>query len=158
MLGAIQVGELVHEKLKAVTRSEWRELGFFYDRDDSLKEWRLVGSRLGLRRFPELLRAYVAHPCNEAKSEHDHYGPYMHLKVMTWPDAGMDGNAIYGTLNDMERLATLVDEKIAGLAPGHIARIREEFASTSEYTLVLELRDDGFDPASADGNLVEKTG
>ena len=36
------------------TREEWRELGFFYDRDDDAKEWRLRGSRDGLRRFARL--------------------------------------------------------------------------------------------------------
>jgi hypothetical protein len=37
-------------------------------------------------------------------------------------------------------------------------RIREEFSSTSGYALVMELRDDTVDPASADGNLVQETG
>jgi hypothetical protein len=74
--------------VKDDTRREWRELGFFYDRDDVSKEWRLVGSREGLRHFAGLLRAYVADPRNEMKSEHEHYGPYMYLEVMTWPEAG----------------------------------------------------------------------
>lgn len=52
----------------------------------------------------------------------------------------------------------LVDDKVAKLEPGQRVRIREEFAATSEYTLVMELRDDSFDPASADGNLVEEAG
>lgn len=73
----------------------------------------------------------------------------MYLEVMTWPNAGMDGHAIHGSLEDLERLAALVDEHVARLEPGHKARIREEFASTSEYSLVLELHDDSFDPASA---------
>lgn len=146
------------ERMKEETRSEWRELGFFYDRDESSKEWLLVGSRAGLLRFSELLRAYVADSSNETKSEHEHYGPYMYLEVMTWPDAGMDGHSIHGSLKDLGRLARLVEEQLAGLTPGSRARIREEFASTAEYTLVMELRDDGFDPASADGNLVASAG
>lgn len=146
------------ERLKEQTRSEWRDLGFFYDRDENSQEWLLLGSRFGLGRFSELLRAYVADPRHEMKSEHEHYGPYMYLEVMTWPEAGMDGHAIHGPLNDLGRLAALVDEKVAKLEPRQRARIREEFASTSEYTLVMELRDDSFDPASLDGNLVEKAG
>jgi hypothetical protein len=141
------------ERLKEQTRAEWRELGFFYDRDERAKEWLLVGSRLGLRRFSDLLRAYVADPRNDMKSEHEHYGPYMYLEVMTWPDAGMDGHAIHGPLSDLERLAVMVDEKLAKLEPGARTRIREEFAPTSEYTLVMELREDTFDPASPDQNL-----
>ncbi len=142
------------EWMKAETRSEWRELGFFYDRDKGSKEWLLVGSRSGLLRFAELLRAYVADSRNEMKSEHEHYGPYMYLEVMTWPDAGMDEHSIHGSLKDLGRLAELVEGQLGGLKVGSTARIREEFASTAEYTLVMELRDDDFDPASADGNLV----
>jgi hypothetical protein len=141
------------ERIKEETRSEWRELGFFYDRKESSKEWLLVGSRTGLRRFAALLRAFVADR-NEMKSEHEHYGPYMYLEVMTWPDAGIDRQSIHGSLKDLGRLAELVEEQLAGLTPGRSLRIREEFAPTAEYTLVLELRDDSFDPASADGNLV----
>jgi hypothetical protein len=138
---------------KEVTRAEWRELGFFYDRDDSAKEWQIVGSRAGLGRFADLLRAYAAHPGNAMKSEHEHYGPYMYLEIMTWPDAGMDDHSIHGPLDALGRLASLVEAKVAVLKPGQPARLREEFASSSPYTLVLSARPDDFDPASADGNL-----
>ncbi len=134
-------------------RSEWRELGFFYDRNESSKTWRLVGSRTGLMRFADLLRAYAADTRNETKSEHEHYGPYMYLEVLTWQEAGMDGHSIHGTPNDLRRLAQLVEKHLAGLTTGKTASIREEFASAAEYTLVMELRDDMFDPASADANL-----
>jgi hypothetical protein len=146
------------DRMKEETRSEWRELGFFYDRDESSKEWLLVGSRAGLLRFAALLHAYVADSRNEMKSEHEHYGPYMYLEVMTWPDAGIDGHSIHGSLKDLGRLAALVEERLSGLTPGRSVRIREEFASTAEYTLVMELRDDGFDPASVDANLTGGAG
>src|SRR5438128_3553565 len=124
------------EKIRERTRAEWRDLGFFYDVDEGSKQWLLVGSRIGLLRFSELLRAYATNPRREGMSEHDHYGPYMYLKVMTWPHAGIDANTIHGTLEDLGRLASLVDEKVAGLAPGDRARIRDEFA-VSEYALVI---------------------
>ncbi len=38
-------------KINEMTQREWRELGYFYDRDDSAKEWRLIGSKAGLRQF-----------------------------------------------------------------------------------------------------------
>jgi len=143
----------VDARLREQTRSEWRELGFFYDRDEISKTWRLVGSRTGLLRFADLLRRYVADPRNEMKSEHEHYGPYMYLEIMTWPEAGMDGHSIHGTPNDLRRLAQLAEEHLTELTPGQTAEIREEFAPAAEYTLVLELRHDMFDPASADANL-----
>ena len=43
----------------------------------------------------------------------------MYLKVMTWTEPGMDENAIYGTLQDLRRLAGIIDAKLqdADLAP-----------------------------------------
>jgi hypothetical protein len=37
---------------------------------------------------------------------------------------------------------------------GQTARVREEFATNSEYALILDLRTDRFDPASLDRNLI----
>jgi len=141
------------DELKTQTRKDWRELGFFYDCDDVAKEWIVVGSRLGLAAFSISLREYVADPSNAMQSEHEHYGPYMYLEVMTWTDAGMDDHSIHGTLLDLERLAELVDAQAAVLQPGDRVRIREKYSATSEYGLVLVLREDGFDPASLDESL-----
>jgi hypothetical protein len=135
------------------TRQEWRDLGFFYDRDDEAKRWQLKGSRAGLLRFRDVLRSYAADPRNEPKSEHEHYGPYGYLEVMTWPEAGFDDHAIRGSLADIARLATVIENKLAAALPGATIRIREEFAADSPYELVLEVQEDGFDPASADQAL-----
>jgi hypothetical protein len=132
------------------TKREWRELGFFYDRDDNTKVWRLIGSRAGLLRFRDALLSYVADPRNQMKSEHEHYGPYAYLEVMTWPEAGFDDHAIRGMLTDFTPLAKLVESKLAAARPGSSVLIREEFAPDSPYALVLDLREDGFDPATAD--------
>jgi hypothetical protein len=148
----------VDEREKECLRAEWRELGSYHDTDEPRKERRLVGSRAGLLRFAELLRTYVADPRNAVMSEHEHYGPYMSLEVMTWPDARMDDHAIQGPLTMLARLAGLVEKTLEGLQPGSEVRIREEFAPSAEYALVLDLRDDSFDPSSMDGNLVEDAG
>jgi hypothetical protein len=132
------------------TKREWRELGFFYDRDDQVRVWKLTGSRAGLLRFRDALLSFVADPRNASKSEHEHYGPYAYLEVMTWPEAGFDDHAIRGSLTDLARLAKLIEIKIAAGDPGSSALIREEFAPDSPYTLALDLREDGFDPATAD--------
>jgi len=143
---------------KAHTRAEWRELGFFYDRDDTAKEWILLGSRAGLLQFARLLQDYVADPRNTVKSEHEHYGPYMYLEVMTWPEPGMDDHSIHGPLADLARLARLVEDRVGAMEAGATSRIRGEFAASSTYSLVLELRGDDFDPSSPDGNLSEEAG
>jgi hypothetical protein len=138
------------DKVNKQTRREWRELGFFYDRDDEAKVWRFIGSRAGLIRFRDALLAYVADPRNALDSEHEHYGPYMYLKVMTWQEAGFDDNAIRAPLADLARLAALVETKLTTAQAGSVVRIQEEFVADSPYALVLEVREDGFDPATAD--------
>ena len=82
------------------TRQEWRELGFFYDRDGETRIWKLIGSRACLLRFRDELLLYVANPKNALKSEHGRYGPYSYLEIMTWPEAGFDDHAIRGPLED----------------------------------------------------------
>jgi len=134
-------------------REDWRDLGFFYNRNDQDKTWTLTGSRAGLLRFRDALLAYAADPRNALKSEHEHYGPYSYLEVMTWPEAGFDRHAIRGPLADLARLAGLIEDKIAKARPGSSVRIREEFATDSPYALLLDVREDGFDPASADPGL-----
>src|SRR5437588_7061443 len=141
------------EATNSAIRREWRELGFFYDRDDQNKLWKPTGSRAGLLRFRDALLSYVADPRNALQSEHEHYGPYRYLEIMTWPEAGFDDHAIRGPLADLARLAKLVEDKLATARPGSSIPIREEFAAGSPYGLVLNLREDGFDPATADSLL-----
>lgn len=131
-------------------RQQWRALGFFCELDDQEKEWTLTGSRAGLLFFPDLLLGYAADPGNAADGSQKQYGPYGSLKIMTW-QAGFGGNAIRGSIIDLRRLAELVDVKLASAQPGELVRIRREFAADSPYTLVLDVRADGFDPALVDG-------
>ena len=135
----------------------WRELGFFCELDDQNKVWTLTGSRAGLLHFPDLLRGYIIDPKNEADGSQQHYGPYGSLDVMTWPEAGMDSNAIRGSLTDLDRLANIVETHLAVAEPGTPIRIREEYAPESRYALVLDVRADGFDPSSTDSERLGRT-
>ena len=128
----------------------WRELGFYCELDDEGKVWTLTGSRAGLLHFSDLLRGYIIDPANATDGERKHYGPYGSLEIMTFADAGLDGHAIRGSLTDLDRLASLVETNLAFAEAGSKVRIREEFAPDSRYALLLDVRADGFDPASAD--------
>jgi hypothetical protein len=131
-------------------KRKWRQLGFFCELDNEKRIWTLTGSRAGLLYFPDLLLGYVNDPQHASDRAREHYGPYGTLEVMTYPDAGFDGHAIRGSLSDLPRLAELVEAKLASAQPGEPISIREEFAADSPYTLELDVRPDGFDPASAD--------
>ena len=137
---------LTDEQIKQL----WRRLGFFCELDDEKKVWTLTGSRAGLLYFPDLLLGYVNDPRHASDGEQEHYGPYGSLEVMTYPVAGFDRNAIRGSLADLSRLASLVETKLAMAKPFSVVRIREEYAADSPYALLLDVRADGFDPASAD--------
>jgi hypothetical protein len=50
----------------------------------------------------------------------------------------------------LAHLAELVEVKLATAEPGSPILIREEFAADSPYSLMLDVRADGFDPASTD--------
>lgn len=131
-------------------KQQWRDLGFFCELDDEKRVWTVTGSRAGLLYFPDLLLGYVADPQNASEGAHKQYGPYGSLKVMTWPEAGFDARAIRGPLVGLTHLAELVEAKLATAEPGTPIRIRQEYAPESQYTLVLDVRADLFDPASAD--------
>jgi hypothetical protein len=136
-----------------VTRREWRNLGFFYDRDDQAKTWKLVGSRSGSLKFGDALLAYATNEGNAKESEHEHYGPYGYLEIMTWREAGFDDQAIRGSLPELERLGKMVGDKLAAAQPGDAILIQSEYSPNSPYALILEVREDGFDPADADSAL-----
>jgi hypothetical protein len=131
-------------------KQKWRELGFFCELDDQKKTWTLTGSRSGLLFFPDVLLGYVNDPENATDGNQKHYGPYGSLDIMTWPEAGFGANAIRGSLTELTRLAELVEAKLASAQPGEAIRIHDEYTADSPYTLVLDVRADGFDPSSAD--------
>jgi hypothetical protein len=137
--------EFTEEQIK----QKWRELGFFCEVDHVEKTWTLTGSRPGLLFFPDLLLGYTADPANAAPGAKKKYGPYGTLEVMTWLEPGF-GNSIHGSTKALAHLAEIVEAKLASAQPGEEVRIRSEFAPNSPYTLLLDIRPDGFDPASTD--------
>ena len=110
-------------------RSEWRDLGFHVDLDTQRKLYTITGSKEGVIKFACLLESYVANPVNAMISEHDHYGPYFELEVMTWHKAGMDYHSIHGTLDDLLRLAIMVREILQDVCEGDVLSIRESYAA-----------------------------
>jgi hypothetical protein len=132
------------------TIQEWRELGFFYKFDHSRSFWHLVGSKAGLQKFARLVDEYACNPQNDLISEHEHFGPYMYLEVMTWTEPRITSHAIEGTLKDLERLSLLIEDSLSEAQPGDQVTIGAEYSTYMEASLVLEVRTDDFDPASED--------
>lgn len=137
-------------KLKRDTEEEWRELGFYYDYDKGAKSWRLVGSCSGLLKFCDLLEVYSQDSRNKGISEHDHYGPYMYLKIMTWNGPDINENAIAGTLADLKRLADICRKKLSTSKPGDVIRVDSEYVKEYTSSLQFEVQNNEFDPAGPD--------
>ena len=131
-------------------RQAWRKLGFYCEVDTQKRQWRLAGSRAGLLYFPDLVLGFANDPKNAKDGEKEHYGPYGSLEIMMWPDAGFDSHAIRGSSTSLAHLAELIEVKLATAEAGKSITVREEYSADSPYSLVLDVRADGFDPSAAD--------
>jgi hypothetical protein len=95
---------------------------------------------------------YADDPTNDYKSEHARYGPN-YMEIMTWPEPSFDDHTIHGSLADLKWLAAIVENGLASAQAGDSVRIQDEFAANTPYSLILEVREDGFDPARTDPML-----
>ena len=131
-------------------REEWRELGFYYDFSKEKNQWIFVSSKAGLLKFCELLDKYILNPNNWNISAHDHYGPYMYLKVLTWNEAIISEHAIVGTIDDLGRLSNLLKDKLMSVKTFDSFYIDKEYSLRNEAILCFDIKEDEFDPSSLD--------
>ena len=139
---------------KEKARQEWRELGFYYERDDSAKKWIFTADRKGLGMWTRLLREWAQEPLNAEPSEnHDHYGPYMYLELLTCAEPSINDHFIGGPIEDLMKFANMIDQKLASSKPSDVFEIGQDFAPTSEFVIEFRVREDGFDPSEPDEML-----
>ncbi|WP_243359534.1 hypothetical protein [Fundidesulfovibrio terrae] len=129
---------------------QWRKLGFFYDVDEEQKQWIFVGSKSGLLKLHAILNEYSRSKQYRKISSHEHYGPYLYLKIMTWESPGVDRDSIHGSQADIGRLADIVLNRLNGSAPGDIFVVKDEYAQESDYCIAFAVKGGGFDPATVD--------
>jgi len=141
------------EATNRATREEWRELGFYYATQEEPPGWLFVGSPTGLSKLVFLLDDYVQDSRNATLSEHEHYGPYMYLKVQTSEVPEIDSESIRGSLRDLARLRGLIAAELRTHGPGQSFVIGREYAESVRFPLRFEIREAGFDPATADPQL-----
>jgi len=136
---------------------EWRELGFYYDLDKrlSVNQWRFYGSKKGLLNFVNLLDEYVRNPNNNQLFEHEHYGPYSYLKIITLEDeCQINDNAIGGTFEDLKRLRNIIDNKLKKSQVGETFDIDKEFGEDNTASAKFFVMADNFDPVSMDELII----
>ncbi|MDE1191851.1 MAG: hypothetical protein PW786_06915 [Arachidicoccus sp.] len=135
---------------------EWRQLGFYYDRDDriDINQCRFYGSKKGLQNFVSLLDKYINNPANDTLSEHEHYGPYSYLKVMTWNKPTITADYIAGTIQDLKKLKNLISEKLQKTEAGQTFNIEKDYGQDNTITVKFFVMADNFDPVSMDELIV----
>ena len=138
------------------TTDEWRKFGFYYDHDDKNGCWRFVGSVSGLLKFCDILDAFVADPDNKNISEHQAYGPYQYLQIEMWDEPLVDCMTIKGSAEDLTKLSNMIREKLKTAAVSDQFTINEEYSAKNDYILIFEVKEEGFDPASADSMLQDQ--
>jgi len=143
------------EATNRATREEWRELGFYYEIQEEPPCWRFIGSSAGLARFVALLDEYVRDSRNEVLAEHEHYGPYMYLKIQTAELPELDRQSIRGSLANLARLRDLIATGLNNLGPGQSFEVGPEYSESVQLPLRFEVRGAEFDPAAADPSLGE---
>ncbi|MGH8037937.1 MAG: hypothetical protein ACREPD_09360 [Stenotrophomonas sp.] len=135
-------------------RSEWKKLGFHYELDHDSKQWKITGSREGVRSFVAAVRAYAIDSGNDWVSCHRNLGPHEYLEIGTWSSAIIDDHWIAGRLADLLDLATYVEEWIIASKAGDCLSVRSFFSPESPYDIWLRVGPDDFDPSSLDASLV----
>ena len=134
-------------------KEEWEKIGIYYDRDDEKGIWHIHGSADGLLFFAELLKDYTGYTNRQEISEHEHYGPYQYLKVVTWNEPKIIRDGIYGRMEDIFRLAEIIERGVEkGVSP---FTIDSEYSDANENILEIYIEDEDFDPASLDTALWE---
>ena len=137
--------------------AEWRDLGFYYDFDERLdvNQWRFYGSKRGLYNFVKLLDDYVSKASNNKEFEHEHYGPYSYLKIITLDNqATITENTIGGTIADLRTLGNIIAGKLNNSQPGQTFNIDKEYGDDNTVTTKFFVMDDSSDPVSMDELIV----
>ena len=135
---------------------EWRNLGFYYDRDDRIdvNQWRFYGSKKGLQNFVNLIEKYTTNPQNDTLSEHDHFGPYSYLKIMTWDKPVITEDYIGGTFQDLKNLKQIIKDKLSHSQPGQTFNIDKDYGIENTITAKFFVMSDDFDPYTMDELIV----
>ncbi len=141
---------MASDAAKEVARKAWRELGFYCGKNDAAKEWRIVGSVTGLRKFAAEIRAYASNPANDRLSEYTQLGPAMNLEIGTSHQTEITEQWIGGPLADLLRLATFIERSVQANVVGKCVNLRSNFSPMAPYELILDVRAESFDPASVD--------
>ena len=136
-------------EVRSDTGEEWRTLGFYHEADAAARVWRLEGSVTGLRTLVRMLDSQASKARGKERPAPLSIGPYDDFYIRVWERPGIDDESIYGTADDLARLSHILAEQIAAAEPVSEVHVGREYAADVEYSLLLIVRDEDFDPVTA---------
>ncbi len=122
-------------------------LGFYFQPDHDRRVWQFQGSATGLSQITRLLilAGEIAEPSAAVG-----LGPDGDFGIRVWERPGIDDEGVYGSADDLRRLAALIEEAVRETPSGGELRVHHDYANDVEYALVFRVLPPSFDPASAD--------
>jgi hypothetical protein len=127
---------------------EWDNLGFYYEHDPQLHQWRLMGSKKQLLSFAGIIKSYASCVSNNEISEHMHLGPHNYLKIMTWSEPVISDNYIAGSLSDLNNLGILICANVENAVIGNVFKIDKDYSLKNTSSLLFFVLYDDFVPSS----------
>jgi hypothetical protein len=141
---------------RADTAEEWRALGFYHESDMVARVWRFIGTKSGLRTLVRMLASQADKADREGRAAALAVGPYEDFKIRVWERAGIDDESIHGPAADLRRLSQLLESRLASATEGAEFVLGSDYTPNAEYSLVFEVKGEGFDPASVTPALIEQ--
>jgi hypothetical protein len=129
-------------------RDEWRNLGFWYDYTPQTG-WVIRGSRAGLLGLAGMVQRYSQDESKCALSEHEHLGPHMYLEIVTWSSPEINAEGIFGTIEDLQQFARIIETRAQSAAPGSQFDL-SAYAPSGPDRMTVTVEEDSFDPAGPD--------
>lgn len=133
-------------------REAWKDAGFACWFDSIASCWRIAGSREGLQRFCLELRSYARTAPRRRRGRG--HGPYPFINQGTRERPLISRAGIFGTPDDLIRLAHIIERDLPRSVPGEKQLIEWQYGENNTAKLVIEVREDDFDPAT--GPLLEQ--
>lgn len=97
-----------------------------------------------------MLIQYSTNPRKNKLGEHEHFGPYWYLEVLTSDQPEINEHAICGTLTDIARLAEILRRKLSSAAEGDSFIVDSEYFKFNQSKMKFDILFEGVDPSTLD--------
>ncbi len=137
-------------KAAELTKSEWRDLGFYYISHEDKRTWELHGSQKGLINLCSLLREFA--DADYKLCHHEHLLPHWYLTITLTDSFAINERGIEGTSRQLNEFADTLEHEFSE-AVIHVISTISKCAYETEYKIEYTVHGDDFDPSLKDPQL-----